>query len=111
VKSGDGRDHQHSSGWSFPTFGYVVGFVLAALVVGTLAGRGSDRTPTHTIGLMLAGNLTIYAVGVPWLMAYLHTNLTHTLAIGVLPFLVADTLKIAAAAALLPATWHHINRR
>lgn len=95
----------HTSGWSFPSFGYVVGFVLAALLVGWLARRGADRTPARTAALMLAGNLAIYAVGVPWLMASVHIGLGRALALGVLPFLVGDVAKIALAAAVLPAAW------
>lgn len=102
---------QHHSGWSFPTFGYVVGFLLAALVVGLLAERGADRTPLRAVGLLVLGNLAIYALGVPGLMLVAHLSLAKALALGVLPFLVGDAIKIALAAALLPATWKLVNAR
>ncbi len=51
-----------TSGADFPTLGYIVGFVLAAGVVGAVAGRGGDRSPLRTIGTMVLGNLVIYAV-------------------------------------------------
>ena len=60
---------QQNSGWAFPTFGYILGFVLAAGLTGALARRGLDRTVLGTIGLMTLGNLVIYAVGVPYLAA------------------------------------------
>ena len=52
-----------------PSFGYIVGFLVAAALVGWLAERGWDRTPPRTVVTMVAGNLVIYAFGLPWLMA------------------------------------------
>lgn len=54
---------EHSSGWVLPTLGYVLGFVLAAALTGLLARRGGDRTPLRVAGVMVLGNLAIYAVG------------------------------------------------
>ncbi|SFP28414.1 biotin transport system substrate-specific component [Amycolatopsis arida] len=99
-----------SAGLFGASAGYVVGFVFAAALVGALAGRGGDRTPLRTAGTMALGNLVIYAVGVPWLMATASLDLTGGLAKGVLPFLVGDALKIAVAAGLLPATWALVRR-
>ena len=93
------------SGMAFPSFGYIVGFVVAAAVAGALARRGADRTVLGTIGLMVVGNLVIYAFGLPWLMAALGVDLSKGLEYGVTPFLTGDGLKIALAAGLLPATW------
>lgn len=101
----------HHSGWSFASFGYVLGFMLAALVVGHLAARGADRTPLRAVGLLVLGNLAIYAVGVPGLMLFAHLSLPSALALGVVPFLIGDAIKIAVAAALLPATWKLVNAR
>jgi biotin transport system substrate-specific component len=101
---------QGRSGWEFATFGYVLGFVLAGFVVGKLAERGTDRSPVKTAGVMALGNLAIYAVGVPFLMAYAHLGLGQALALGVLPFLIGDAIKIVIAAGLLPATWKLVSR-
>jgi biotin transport system substrate-specific component len=87
------------------TLGYVVGFVLAASVVGALASRGGDRTPLRTIATMTLGTLLIYAVGVPWLMMVTGLELPAALSAGVVPFLIGDGLKVLAAAGLLPAAW------
>ena len=103
---GVGWFSEQRSGWEFASFGYIVGFVIAATLVGWLARRGADRSVLGTVGLMAAGNLVIYAVGVPWLMASLGAGLGEGLALGVVPFLVGDGLKIALAAGLLPAAWH-----
>ncbi len=101
---------QGRSGWEFASFGYVLGFVLAGFVVGKLAERGTDRSPVKTAGVMALGNLAIYAVGVPFLMAYAHLGLGQALALGVLPFLIGDAIKIVIAAGLLPATWKLVSR-
>jgi biotin transport system substrate-specific component len=102
---------QHHIGWSFPSFGYVVGFIVAAVLVGKLAERGADRTPLRAIGLMILGNLAIYAVGVPGLMLLAGFSLPKAIALGVLPFLIGDAIKIALAAGLLPGTWKLVNTR
>lgn len=96
---------QQNSGWNFPSFGYIIGFVLAATLVGWLARRGGDRTVLRTAGLMILGNLVIYAVGVPWLMSSIDVTLAEALPLGLTPFLVGDMIKIALAAGLLPAAW------
>jgi biotin transport system substrate-specific component len=96
---------EQRSGWEFASFGYIVGFVVAAAIVGWFARRGADRSVLGTLALMAAGNLVIYAVGVPWLMASLGLGLGQGLELGVVPFLIGDALKIALAAGLLPAAW------
>lgn len=100
---------EHSSGFTAASFGYIVGFVLAALVVGKLAERGADRTPLRTAGLMVLGNLAIYAVGVPWLMFFLDVSVLQAMALGVVPFLIGDAIKIALASGVLPAAWKLVN--
>lgn len=101
----------HGSGFGGVSFGYVIGFVLAATVVGGLARRGGDRTPLRMAATMVLGTLLIYAVGVPWLAASLHTSLPHAVRLGVRPFLAGDALKVIAAAGLFPLTWRLVNRR
>ena len=108
---------QQGSGWAFASFGYIVGFVAAAWLVGRLAERGADRRVLPTIGMMALGNLVIYVFGVAGLMV-LVPNLTGkpmslgtALAVGVLPFLIGDAIKILLAAGLLPGTWKLINSR
>lgn len=98
------------SGWAFASFGYIVGFVLAAAVVGKLAERGGDRTLLKAVGLMVLGNLAIYAVGVPGLMLFAGVSLGKALALGVLPFLIGDAIKILVAAGLLPTAWKLVSR-
>jgi biotin transport system substrate-specific component len=100
----------HKDGWGGATFGYVIGFVIAATIVGWLAQRGGDRTVAKTVVTMVLGNLVIYAVGVSWLMNATGMDLKAGLTAGMTPFLIGDGIKIAAAAGLLPAAWSLVKR-
>ncbi|SFB14654.1 biotin transport system substrate-specific component [Amycolatopsis marina] len=99
-----------SSGLFGASAGYIIGFVFAAALVGALAARGADRTPMRTAGTMVLGNLAIYAVGLPWLMASAGLDLAGGLEKGLVPFLLGDAMKIALAAGLLPAAWALVRR-
>lgn len=95
------------------TLGYLVGFVLAAFLVGWLAERfGLDRVPWATVLLLFAGNVAIYIPGLLWLAFWLpaHGITTSVLQAGLLPFLVGDTMKLLAAAVLVPSAWDLVQR-
>ena len=99
-----------TSGWAFASFGYIVGYLLAASVVGSLARRGADRSVLTTFAAACLGSLLIYAAGLPWLMAFLGVDLATGLELGVFPFLVGDAIKALAAAFFLPTAWKLVNR-
>lgn len=101
---------RHTHGWDVPSFGYIVGFVVAAAVVGELARRGNDRHVVSTIGLMVLGSALVYLCGATWLAHYLHVSATRAVSLGVTPFLIGDAVKAAAAAVVLPATWRLVRR-
>ncbi len=91
-----------------PTGGYLVGFVLAAYVVGRLAEWGWDRRPVTTILAMMLGNVVLYGCGLAWLACLVHLlgrPLGSVLAVGLYPFLPGEIVKIALATTLLPAGW------
>lgn len=89
------------------TLGYLAGFLLAAVVVGWLAGRGWDRRFVAALAAMLAGEVVIYACGLLWLARFVGWQ--HVVAEGLLPFLPGDTLKLVAAALVLPAAWQAVR--
>jgi biotin transport system substrate-specific component len=93
-----------------PSFGYIVGFILAAALVGWLAQLRWDRNALKVFVSFVAGSLVVYAVGVPWLMAVTGLSLPSALMAGVVPFLIGDTIKALIAAALLPLAWLGVNR-
>lgn len=101
-------DHAH--GWGGPSFGYILGFVVAAAVVGELARRGNDRHIVSTIGLMALGSALVYGVGATWLAHNLGLSAAKAVSLGVTPFLIGDALKAAAAALVLPAAWRLARR-
>jgi biotin transporter BioY len=92
-----------------PTGGYLVGFIAAAYVTGSLAQRGWDRRIETTILAMALGNITLYSFGLLWLCCLMGLNRT-VLTIGLYPFLMGDMLKIVLAALLLPSGWKLLNR-
>jgi biotin transport system substrate-specific component len=98
------------AGWGGPSFGYLIGFVLAAAVVGALAERRADRHIVSTVAMMVVGNLTIYVAGAVWLATDLQLSLSSAFALGIAPFLITDAAKIALAAVLLPGAWKLASR-
>jgi biotin transport system substrate-specific component len=93
-----------------PTGGYLVGFVVAAAVVGILAQRGWDKKLSSSIPAMLAGSLIIYLFGLLWLSRVLDADMARTLELGLYPFLLGDALKALLASAALPAAWKLVSR-
>lgn len=100
-----------------PTGGYLLAYPAAAFVCGWLAERGFDRRYGTAVVALVAGLAVVYAGGTLWL-AYgaqlggqsVATGLPLALLTGVAPFALADAVKIAAAAALLPGAWRLLGR-
>jgi biotin transport system substrate-specific component len=92
-----------------PTAGYLFAFPVAAYVTGYLAERGWDRRFLTAAAAMALGSAVILACGWGWLTLFYRTA-AEAFAAGVLPFLVGDVVKIALAAAALPAGWAILRR-
>jgi biotin transport system substrate-specific component len=92
------------------SFGYILGFIAAAGLVGYLAQRGATRTALRTAGLMVMGNLVIYAIGVSWLKSSIGVSWSTALDYGLTPFLAGDAIKVALAAGLFPLAWRAVDR-
>jgi biotin transporter BioY len=86
-----------------PTFGYLLGFVVAAYIVGKLAEAGFDKKFAGAILAMLAGSAIIYLFGLLWLSKFVPAS--GLMAVGFYPFLIGDLLKIVAAGIVLPLVW------
>ncbi|MEO5965210.1 MAG: biotin transporter BioY [Candidatus Limnocylindrales bacterium] len=91
--------------------GYLVGFIVAAAVVGRLAELGWDRRIGGAIGATAIGTAIIYAIGVPWLAVALNVSAGKAIELGLVPFILVDTAKLLAAAAVFPAAWWVVGRR
>jgi biotin transport system substrate-specific component len=106
------------SGWSGgpsilhgPTGGYIVGFNVAAAIVGWSAERGGDRRILRAVATFLVATISVFAVGLPWLAFALGTDLQQTLEFGLYPFIVGGLVKALLAALIIPAAWWVQARR
>lgn len=102
-----------TGGWEVATgatAGYLVGFVLAAGLVGWLAERRHDRQVRTAVPAMLAGSAVVYALGVTWLAHSTGMSASAAVDAGLTPFLVGDLLKLVAAGLIVPAAWSLAGR-
>lgn len=90
-----------------PTGGYLVGFAVAAGVMGLLARRGWDKSVAGMAGAMLIGTAVIYAFGLIGMsILFLADNgAAWVLQYGLLNFLIGDALKLVLAALVVPGLW------
>jgi biotin transport system substrate-specific component len=98
------------AGWAYlagPTGGYLIGFLVAAFILGLLAERGMGRGPVSTALAMLVGTAMIYLFGATWLSSFI--GFEKALAAGVMPFLYGDVLKLVVAAGLMPLAWRGVR--
>jgi biotin transport system substrate-specific component len=93
------------------TGGYLVGFVVAAALVGWLAELGWDRRLGGALGATALGTLAIYAIGVPWLGVVADLGAREAVSVGFVPFALLDAGKLIAAALIFPAAWWIVGRR
>ena len=93
------------------TGGYLVGFVVAAALVGRLAELGWDRRIGGALAMMAIGTAVIYAIGVPWLKLAAGLSWTDAVAGGMTKVLIWDAAKLAVAAGIFPLSWWLIGRR
>lgn len=79
-----------------PTGGYLLGFAAAAYVIGKISERGKGLVAVDILAMIL-GTIIIYGLGVSWLKVVTGMSISKAVAVGMLPFLLGDALKIAAA--------------
>lgn len=91
------------------TLGYLIGFVIAAYVIGLLAERGLERSVRTSLIPFLIGTLIIYICGVAWLAIVLG-SLSKAMAAGLMPFLIGDAIKLVTASLALPTAWRFVRR-
>ena len=92
-----------------PTAGYLIGFIPAAFLVGSLAENGFDRHWYSMLFAFFIGQIVIYFFGALRLISFVSFN--QIFGIGVAPFLIGDALKASIAMFLLPSCWKVIKKK
>jgi len=93
------------------TGGYLVGMLIASLVLGALACRKWDQKIKTVIPTMIIGNVIIFTAGLIWLHQYTGQSWSWTVDKGLTPFILAEFIKIAIASTALPAVWRLVAKR
>lgn len=102
------------------TLGYLVGFVVAAALIGYQAQRRADRNVVSSMSSMAMGSVVIYVFGAAWLARHLGVPVAVSdpavmegktaISLGVTPFLIGDVIKMALAGAVAPVAWTVVER-
>jgi biotin transport system substrate-specific component len=92
-----------------PTGGYLVGFAVAAWLVGGFAERGWDRKFLLSVAAMALGSAVILAFGTAWLALFLGWD--RAFWAGMAPFAISDVVKCIAASIALPIAWQFTGRK
>ncbi|NBU57902.1 MAG: biotin transporter BioY [Actinobacteria bacterium] len=92
------------------TGGYLVGMLVASLLLGYLADRKADQKFKTSFPALLLGDVVIFAFGLTWLHASLDMTWAQTFKAGFTPFILGEALKIAITATSLPLVWRKISR-
>ena len=92
------------------TGGYLVGMLIASLLLGYLADRKADQKFRTSFPALLLGDLVIFTFGLTWLHASLDMTWVATFKAGLTPFILGEALKIAITATSLPLVWRKISR-
>ncbi len=93
-----------------PTTGFLWGFVAAAAIIGLLAQLGWDRSVGSAIGAMLVGEVIVFVGGIAWFAHFFGVPAEEARELALYPFVVGELVKLAIAAAVLPAAWRFVRR-
>ena len=100
-----------------PSFGFILGFIVTAWVVGYLSERRWDRQPVASLVAFGLASLIPFVVGIPWMWAILHFTMDTTLGLwatlnaGLIPFIPGGIIKWILAAAILNGAWRLMGKR
>ncbi len=81
-----------------PTGGYLIGFVLAAALIGRLLEKEAPFIKIAAV--MLLGLAVLFICGVFQLAFVLHISFSKAVMLGLLPFIPGDIIKLLAAATI-----------
>lgn len=91
-----------------PTGGYLIGFIFMALISGFFIEKYNNKKYMYVVGMVI-GTLVTYGFGTAWLAYQLNLSFIKGLAIGVLPYIVGDGIKIIIAESIAPVIKKRIN--
>ena len=92
-----------------PTGGYIIGFVFVSFFAGLFIEKFENRRLMHALG-MIIGIAICYAFGTAWLALSAGMGFSQALFAGVIPFIPADAVKIAAALSIGPKLRRMLSR-
>lgn len=101
------------------TGGYIIGFIVAAGLVGYLVEKGWGVRVLKLCAAMLLGAAVLYIPGLLWLVGWLSvmkgmdvtSAVTIALTSGLLPFIPGDIIKAVLAALAFPAAFSLLGRK
>ena len=93
------------------TGGYLIGMLVATLILGQLARFRLDQNFLTALPSMLIGTVITFAFGLVWLQQFTGQSWSWTISAGLTPFLIGEVLKIAIAGTSLPVIWRVVNRK
>ena len=93
------------------TGGYLIGMLVATLVLGALADRKADQKFKTSFPALILGSEIVFAFGLTWLHASLDLTWTQTISAGLTPFIFGEVIKIAITATSLPLIWRKISQK
>ena len=76
-----------------PTGGYIIGYILLALISGFFVDRFGKRIPLYLLGMIL-GTAACYLLGTLWLAFQLDKTFLQALSLGVIPYIPGDIVKL-----------------
>ncbi len=82
-----------------PTGGYIIGYIFMAPICGFFVDRWGKKLPLCFLGMVL-GSAVCYFFGSIWLSYQSSYPLLQAFAVGVLPYIIPDLIKLVVAMAV-----------
>lgn len=93
------------------TGGYLIGMLVATLILGALADRKADQKFQTSFPALILGSVIVFAFGLIWLNVSLNLTWAQTISAGLTPFIFGEVIKIAITATSLPLIWRRISKK
>ena len=93
------------------TGGYLIGMLVATLILGALADRKADQKFKTSFPALILGSVIVFTFGLTWLHTSLDLTWAQTISAGLTPFIFGEVIKIAITATSLPLIWRKIHKK